>query len=142
MPISVGDAERAISELDVGLRLAGVGRLFVQLAADGTDIQPSVWCPGRCDGGGVVVTADVRTLAILRIGPTDTEPDVTIVDLGGLDRLSIDSSMRAFTLHLTEGDLVVTDAPRTRLAAFVSYLITRSPTTRQRPDLTRPGGPT
>ncbi|HSP30335.1 MAG TPA: hypothetical protein VLN74_17425 [Ilumatobacteraceae bacterium] len=142
MAMSVGDAERATSELDVGLRLAGVGRLFDYLAADDTDIRPSVWCPGRCDGQGVVVTADARMVAILRVRPMGIEPDVAIVDPGGLDRLSIDSSMRAFTLHLAERDVVITEAPRTRLAGFVSYLITRSPTTRQRPDLTRPGGPT
>lgn len=142
MAMSIGDAERAISELDVGLRLAGVGRLLEYLSADDTAIRPSVWCPGRCDGDGVVVTADTRTVMILRGQPAGIEPEVAIVDIGGLDRLSIDSSMRAFTLHRAEGDVVVTDAPRTRLAAFISYLITRSPTIRQRPDLTRPGGPT
>lgn len=142
MAMSVGDAERAISELDVGLRLAGVGRLFDHLAADDTDIRPTVWCPGRCDGRGVVVTADVRMVTILSVQPTGIEPDVAVVDIGAFDRLSIDSSMRAFTLHLADGDVIVTDAPRTRLAGLVSYLITRSPTTRQRPDLTRPGGPT
>ncbi len=142
MAMSVGNAERAISELDVGLRLAGVGRLFDYLASDDTDIEPSVWCPGRCDGQGVVVIADVRKVTILRVQPTGIEPDVATVDIGSLDQLSIDPSMRAFTLHFADGDVVVSDAPRTRLAGFVSYLITRSPTTRQRPDLIRPGGPT
>ncbi|MEP1126358.1 MAG: hypothetical protein ABJH68_20945 [Ilumatobacter sp.] len=138
MRMSTNDAERATAELDVGLRVAGVGRLFGHLASADVSIEPSAWCPGRWNGRGVVVAADIRSVVVLSVVGIEAEPDVRSIDLREISGVSIDASASEFTIDAPTGPIVVTDAPRARVAMLVAYLITHLPHPRHRPGLPLP----
>lgn len=146
------EAERLSAELELGLRIAGVGELFEFLVSLGEIADPSAWCSGLVDGRGAVLVAVADRIDHYGAGSGGgtgvgtATPQVLTSALADVTELRVHPTFDGFALRVEgRAPLVIRDVPRLQLPAFVAHLIAFIPSTTSvtpsiTPSITSPTG--